>query len=293
MNEDTVCVYVISNRRPDEVDTIDDALRHSFYSGPWYIVLDDEDPTREQYEAKYGTERIVVFPKQETIDSFDIGDNFGMSGSCVPRAALWNIAREHGYRYFLVLDDDYRYFDWRFDADGVPVYGRQEMLKNFDDLLAAMLRWYRTLPPEVVTISILQLGELIGGFKNSVVDAIKVKRKAMNFFLCDVERPFTFPGRLNEDVNAYTEVQRRGKVMMTINNVALWPRPTARTKGGLTEDYIEQGTYTKSFYSVMRCPSGVKVSMLVDRNVNPRIHHKVNYKRVAPEIIPQRYRRTL
>ena len=291
MDENTVCVYVISNGRPDNVATIDLALSRSNYRGPWYIVLDDEDPTREQYERKYGSERIVVFPKQETINSFDIGDNFGLSGSCVPRAALWNIARDHGYRYFLVLDDDYTDFTWRFDENNRPAYGFKVIL-DFDEAINAMLDYYKTLPPQILTLSILQKGEMIGGWANQTVDAIKVKRKAMNFFLCDTEREFVFPGRLNEDVNAYTEVQRRGSALMMINIFCLNQKATQQTKGGLTEDYIEHGTYTKSFYSVMRCPSGVKVSMLVDRNANPRIHHKVNYKRVAPAIIPERYRRT-
>lgn len=291
MDEDTVAIYILSHRRPDNVLTVNDALRHSMWSGPWYIVVDDQDPTIDQYRERYGTDRIVVFPKQETIDKMDIGDNLGLSGSCVPRAAIWDIARAHGHRYFLMLDDDYRYFDWRFDDDGRPVYGRQDMVKSLDGVVAAMLNWYKQLPPQIVTIAIMQLGEMIGGFQNAIVDAIKVKRKAMNFFLCDTEREFEFPGRLNEDVNAYTEVQRRGFPMMTINNVALWPSPTQRSEGGLTEDYIEQGTYTKSMYSVMRCPSAVKVSMLDDRGVNPRIHHKVSYRYVAPEIIPERYRK--
>lgn len=291
MNEDTVCVFVISNRRPDEVTTVDGALAGTPYSGPWFIVLDDEDPTRDQYERRYGADRIIVFPKQETMDSFDLGDNFGLSGSCVPRAALWNIAREKGYRYFLALDDDYPYFDYQFTGDDRPLHGLHRP-KSLDEVLAIMLDWFKKLPPRVLTLSIIQKGELIGGWANQTVDAIKIKRKVMNFFLCDIERPFTFPGRLNEDVNAYTEIQRRGYPMFSINLIALDQRPTQQTKGGLTDDYIQHGTYVKTFYSIMRCPSGVKVSMLIDRNVNPRIHHKVNYNRIAPAIIPEKYRRT-
>jgi len=291
MTTDIVPIYILSHRRPDNVLTIDDALRHSTWTAPVYIVVDDEDPTIDEYRANYGTDRAVVFSKQDTLARMDIGDNFGLSGSCVPRAAIWDIARNHGHRYFLMLDDDYRYFDWRFDSDGRPVYGRQEMVRNLDAVVAALVDWYKKFPPQIVTVAIMQLGEMIGGFANSIVDAIKVKRKAMNFFICDTEREFEFPGRLNEDVNAYTEIQRRGYPMMTINNVALWPTPTQRNDGGLTDDYLDQGTYTKSMYSVIRCPSAVKVSMLDDRGVNPRIHHKVNYKHVAPEIIPERYRK--
>lgn len=287
---DNFAAYIISNRRPDKVMTVEDAFRNAVFTHQWYIVLDDEDPTIDEYRKRYGDDRIVVFPKQETMDSMDMGDNFKMSGSVVPRKAIWDIARQHGNRYFLVLDDDYRYFDWRFDSKGVPVRGRYELIKNLDDVVNAMLNYYKKLPPEIVTLSAMQLGEMIGGFANGMMTAFKVKRKAMNFFLCDLERPFEFPGRLNEDVNAYTEEQRRGKAMFTINNIALWQQPTQTTTGGMTETYLKQGTYVKSMYSVMRCPSAVKVSMLND-GANPRVHHKVNYKKCAPEIIPERYRR--
>lgn len=288
---DDFAIYVISNKRPNDVVTVRDAFEKSNVRLPWYIVLDDQDPTIDQYRERFGDDRLVIFPKQETIDGMDMGDNFQMSGSVVPRKAIWDIARQQGNRYFLVLDDDYRYFDWKFDSDGVPVFGRYEIIKNLDDVILTLLDYYKKLPPEIVTLSILQMGELMGGYENTMMRSFRVKRKAMNFFLCDLERPFDFPGRLNEDVNAYTEVQRRGKAMMMLNHVGLWQKPTQKTAGGMTETYLQQGTYTKSMYSVMRCPTAVQVSVLQAHNGNMRVHHKVNYKKCAPEIIPERYRR--
>ena len=48
------------------------------------------------------------------------------------------------------------------------------------------------------------------------------------------------------------------------------------------------GTYLKSFYSVMYCPSGVKVMLFCDgqqKNEQGRYHHNINWNAVAPKIL--------
>ena len=52
---------------------------------------------------------------------------------------------------------------------------------------------------------------------------------------------------------------------------------------GLTDIYLDLGTYVKSFYSVMLQPVGVKVAPMGDNH--KRLHHKVNYNKICPKII--------
>ena len=62
--------------------------------------------------------------------------------------------------------------------------------------------------------------------------------------------------------------------------------------GGMTELYLDSGTYIKSFYSVMYCPSSVQVGTLIDhRSPHPRLHHKINWSRTAPKIISEKHRK--
>ena len=56
---------------------------------------------------------------------------------------------------------------------------------------------------------IAQGGDFIGGAK-SLNFRKGILRKAMNTFICDTERPFTFVGRINEDVNTYVTLGSRG-----------------------------------------------------------------------------------
>ncbi len=60
--------------------------------------------------------------------------------------------------------------------------------------------------------------------------------------------------------------------------------------GGLTGVYLRVGTYTKSMYSIMYCPSAVKIDVM--GNFDMRIHHRVNYKACAPKIVSEQWRKT-
>lgn len=48
---------------------------------------------------------------------------------------------------------------------------------------------------------------------------------------------------------------------------------TQKSRGGMTDEYLQSGTYVKSFYSVIGMPSACKVQLL--NSQNPRLHHFV------------------
>lgn len=94
---------------------------------------------------------------------------------------------------------------------------------------------------------------------------------------------------VNEDVNAYVTLGHRGLLFLTFFNVRLNQTPTQASSGGLTEIYLDQGTYLKSFYSVLYAPSCVKVSWT--GYVNPRLHHRVAWNNAVPKIVRECWRR--
>ena len=274
--------FILTHGRPNRQRTLRWIQRQG-YTGPVYLVVDDEDETLPEYQALYG-DQVIVFSKREAIASFDIGDNFVGVGSCIPRNAIWDLAENLGYRYFIMLDDDYTSFRFRWNKHLIREFIH---ITDLDTTWGTMLNWFKTTPPQVVTFAMSQGGDFIGGTIGK--PTITCKRKAMNAFFCDTQRRFEFPGRLNEDVNAYTELQRRGFAFLTTWQVSLEQEATQQAGGGMTETYREVGTYVKSFYSVMRCPSAVRISYLRDNREGgiPRIHHRVNYDHCAPKIIPE------
>lgn len=111
----------------------------------------------------------------------------------------------------------------------------------------------------------------------------------MNAFFCKTDRPFKFFGRINEDTNMYVYYGSIGKLVFTSMLSSLEQEPTQQNNNGMTNLYLDYGTYLKSFYSVMMNPSVVSLMKMGD--VNMRIHHKVNWKYLTPKIISDRYKK--
>lgn len=187
-------------------------------------------------------------------------------------------ARQLGFKYFLELDDDYIHF--RFTLDKFKNYTVQ-MCKNLDEVFNIFLTYFKSIPAK--SIAMAQGGDILGGGKSKTLRNGKIKRKAMNTFFCSVDRPFQFVGRINEDVNTYVSLGAVGEIFMTLTNICITQNQTQKTKGGMTEVYLNSGTYLKSFYSVMFAPSAVQIAVMGDKE--KRIHHRVNWKFAAPLII--------
>ena len=62
-----------------------------------------------------------------------------------------------------------------------------------------------------------------------------------------------------------------------------------RNGGGMAEFYKSTGTYLKTFYSVMFCPSFIKVSIM--GTTNQRIHHRINWNGCCPLILNERWKK--
>ena len=139
-----------------------------------------------------------------------------------------------------------------------------------------------------LTVAMAQGGDFLGG-KDGFGSAIRIKRKAMNSFVCSTKRPFEFVGRINEDVNTYTTLGLKGQLIFTVNVIALNQKTTQKNKGGMSEMYLDSGTYLKSFYTVMYAPSCTKISMM--QSEHKRIHHKINWNNCASKIINEKYKK--
>ena len=133
-----------------------------------------------------------------------------------------------------------------------------------------------------------QIGDFIGG-QGSGLWKQRLKRKIMNVFFCKTGCDFEFKGKINEDVNCYVYLGRQGRTFLTVRDFAIDQTVTQANAGGLTDIYLEQGTYIKSFYSVICCPSCVKVGVMGSGDY--RFHHKINWERALPKIISDKFRK--
>ena len=281
------CAFILTHGRPDRVYTYEN-LKRSGYTGKVFIVIDDEDKTADEYRKRFG-DIVLTFSKREVAKTFDEADNFNDRRAIVyARNACFDLARQVECTHFIELDDDYNSgFYLRFNAS--LEYGNTPRIKDLDSVLCALLDFYKATP--IHSIAMSQGGDHIGG--NSAGSQVpRLKRKAMNSFICSTERQFQFQGRVNEDVNTYTEGTRRGLLFFTTMHAQVNQLATQSNSGGMTDLYLDSGTYVKSFYSVMYAPSCVCVGTLGDnRNPHYRLHHNIDWRRTAPLILRESYRK--
>lgn len=280
---DDFAILVLSHGRANSVITMD-TLWESGYTGRWYIVIDNEDTQAQQYRDRFGSEHVIMFDKLAKSREFDTCDMpYARRDAIVyARNASFDIARGLGLRYFMELDDDYREFKHRFVRDGML---SSSYVRDMDSILEAMIEFLDT--SGALSIAMSQMGDFIGG-QDCAMLRKRVTRKCMNSFLCRTDRPFTFIGRVNEDVNTYVWRASRGELMLTVCDISLNQLDTQQKKGGMTGLYESGGTYLKSFYSVMVNPSSVRISTVGDGHM--RFHHVVDWDACAPKILSGRFR---
>lgn len=284
MIEDFV-VFILTHGRADNVRTYE-TLKRQNYRGPVVFVIDDEDEQMARYFENFGEENVEVFSKTEAARKFDRGDNFDKRGAIIyARNACFDIARKRGFRYFIELDDDDTSFSYRFNENLDFVETR---IDNVEEVWRKMLDYFKATP-RLSSIAMAQGCDFIGGGRGSF-GKLKPARKAMNSFICDTERQFNFVGTINEDVNTYTSKSHVGLLFLSIPLVCLHQIQTQKNAGGMTDLYLDSGTYVKSFYSVMYCPSAVKVAVM-GGDAEKRLHHNISWNNCAPKILRENYRK--
>lgn len=280
---DNFTVFILTHGRPDSVYTINSLIKHG-YTGNYYLVVDDEDSTIGRYQEIYG-DKVLLFNKKEIAKTFDLGDSFN-NDKCIifARNVCFELAKKMGVTYFIQLDDDYTSFTYR--VNNIYEYGDWG-IKNLNSILDAFLEFYKNTP--TLTIAMSQTGDFIGGKKGTFGKLLTLRRKAMNTFICSTERPFSFFGRINEDVNTYVTHGGRGNLFFTYTGITVQQKSTQSNDGGMTEFYLNNGTYVKSFYSVIYSPSCVKVTEMNSRH--KRLHHKVSWNNAVPKILNEQYKK--
>ena len=278
---DDFAVFILTHGRPDRIHTLK-TLEKQGYTGDWYLVIDNEDKMADEYYKNYG-DKVIMFDKKAislTFDTADLSDD--RRAIVYARNACFQIAKELGIKYFVEFDDDYTSFNLRYPKDGKLV---ARMLDNLDDIFEMMLDFLEDT--QALTVCFSQGGDHIGGLTGRWKKGLI--RKVMNSFFCRTDRPFQFLGRVNEDVNTYTYLGSKGELMLTTTDLMLVQLQTQSNQGGMTDLYLDSGTYLKSFYTVMYMPSAVEIREM--GTANRRLHHHVKLNNCVPVILNERYKK--
>lgn len=273
-------VFILTHGRADNVVTFR-TLRQQGYTGRIGIVIDNEDRQADKYKQNFGAENVFIFDKAAIAETFDEVHKADRRTVVYARNACFEIAKQIGVKRFIELDDDYEFFCFDFDDENKWLT-RVANLSCLDNVFEIMWDFFDKVP--CASLAMAHGGDYIGGASGKHAKNITLLRKCMNSFFCSTDRPFKFTGRINEDVNTYTMEAHRGMLFFTANQVSLNQKQTQSNKGGMTDIYLDSGTYIKSFFSVIVCPSAVKVS-LMGGGGDKRLHHFVYWNNCAPKIV--------
>ena len=253
MESKDFAVFILSHGRADTISTYK-ALRDGGYTGRTYVVIDNEDDQEELYRQKFGDD-IIQFDKRDYLEKTDLGD----------------------------LDTDRRIgvFARNFIQDG-----RLRCVKcnHLDEVLEGMVQMMKDAP--ITSLSFGLSSYYLGGAENNNVYEGMI-RKTMTTFLMRADDLQYFHMRMNDDITTSLINGMRGKLYYTYMPVMVYVDPTQVQHGGMTDIYKKNGTYRKSFYSVMCCPSCVKVSAMGITEY--RIHHEISWNNAVPKLLSERW----
>jgi len=81
----------------------------------------------------------------------------------------------------------------------------------------------------------------------------------------------------------------KGNPCFSIIDLHVQTPATQTQAGGMTDIYQDNGTYRKSFYSVMCCPSFVVVGKQGISSY--RIHHRIDWDHCTPMILNEKWKK--
>ena len=279
MESKDFAVFILSHGRADTISTYR-ALRDGGYTGRTYVVIDNEDDQEEVYRQRFGDD-IIQFDKRDYLEKTDLGDlDTDRRIGVFARNFIQDEAKRLGYKFHLQLDDDVHGFTYRF-AQGKVL--RALHCSHLDEVFSGMVEYMKETP--ITSLSFALSAYNMGGVDGSIKDGMT--RKTMTTFLMRADDVQYFHMRMNDDITTSLINGMRGKLYYSYLPIEVEVDKTQVKAGGMTDIYQKNGTYRKSFYSVMCCPSCVKVSAMGITDY--RIHHTISWNNAVPKLLSERW----
>lgn len=242
-------IFILTNGRPNHQYTLE-FLRKSF-KGDVFLLCDNEDSTLKDYQKNYG-KNVVVFDKNEWVSKSDQMDNFRSKKSVLyARNAVFEIAKDMGYDYFAMVDDDVTGLSFRYEKDGKLV---GKPVKDFNKVSSAVLEAMGDTGTDYFSFGTDKI--YIGGAANSQYQR-KIIDKVYNFIFCRTDQEHFYKGIMNEDEIHNILSMSVGKLVKSSTIIQMQMKPVGRDSvGGNAETYNENGyySYVRNFYPIIAFP---------------------------------------
>lgn len=275
-------VFILSHGRPFRQLTYN-MLTNGEIESDVFIVCDDEDETLEEYKEQYGS-AVIVFSKSQYIKKVDTVDNFKKKSTPVyARHAIFDIAKEKGFRNFVMADDDISAINLRFEKEGKLAHKK---ITDFQSLFEDVIEYQNSA--SINTICFAMDYELMGGLRGKFSKGFTREGYSLFFLRTDLEHNFI--GTIAEDLNHSWITQQSGAITLGFMRVQVSLEEVAGVnEGGLHEiyrGYEDSLKYMQIIYALIPRPD----SVFMGYNRSGFIRRK-NLKTMYPLIISERWRK--
>lgn len=242
-------IFILTNGRPNHQYTLE-FLRKSF-KGDVFLICDNEDKTLKEYQNNYG-EQVIVFDKNEWVSKSDPMDNFQSKNSVLyARNAVFEIAKDMGYEYFVMVDDDVTGLSFRYEKDGKLV---GKPVKNFNKVSSVILETMDNTGTDFFSFGVDKI--YLGGLANNQYQK-KIIDKVYCFIFCRTEQQHFYKGIMNEDEINNLLSMSVGKLAKSLTVIQIQYKPMGPENiGGNAETYKENDmySYVRNFYPIIAFP---------------------------------------
>lgn len=253
-------VFIITHGRPNNQKTLK-MLQENGYTGQYYLVLDDQDKTIQQYLDNYGPEHIIVFNKNLFIRNQDTGFQKPVAKFAVyARNAVETIAKMLDYKYFMVWDDDIYNIRMRYDENGSLKSSKITGL--IDTIFEKCIQYVENTNIACLTFGVVNI------YRNGVAAVNKWSdafRLGVNCFLRNTNYHVQWRLNMCEDLITPLEDSVRGNVWLTFTPIQIDVSDFAgKVEGGNTDTYRTFDEFKINFLPVMVHPSCTEVCFFKD-----------------------------
>lgn len=275
-------VFILTHGRPHNQLTVK-SLQDVGYTGEWYLVVDDQDNTFEEYVKVWGADRVILFNKDYFILNTDTGLHTPVPKFAVfARNAIEYIAKEMGYKTFMMLDDDITKFRIR-----LPVGNSLKSFQftaQFDSIIENSVDY--VLNCDIACMGLGFCNLYIGGVENFRKENPR-QRLCAEAFIRNTSHPISWRLNMVEDLITSIDAAMSGDVWFQFLPIQCEIKMSeGAVDGGNSDVYRQLGMYRISFMPVIAYPSSNAVRLGKKTWASTTTPDKC-----IPKIISSRYRK--
>ena len=272
-------VFILSYKRPTDQKTLKYIL-DAGYSGVWYIVVDDSDPTIEQYKNLYGSDHILIFNKLEMSKITDtpvypLELNFAVYA----RNAIEQFAVKLNYSAFIMLDDDIKGFSLRYVEDNK--LKNRGLVHNIDEVFNYIIDYI--LESDIACASSSYNNIYWTGVEGLKENLLKdMLRTPIEAYFRNTKFKVNWLNLMGEDLVTGIKYGRDGQVwiMLPILQVVMPPCLKMTTEGGHTDTYRKYSPLGLNIFFKIWTPNCFNVSLHGDN-----WYHSIKKDFAVPKIV--------